>query len=372
MRSLGAWTLPLTVLLAGCDAGKAPYQEAVTLEEQGKLAEAVARYDSVCRRAPDSSLCPPSVVGAARVRGSLADHALDAANALVTGLRFMEADAALRALANDASTPEAEKAKATAALAAPVLALGVRYEKALALPDKAAALPEMEAVAVSASPAAPKATEWLTRERPPLLLAVATKACQATPPAECADACQHLLTLHPAAAEAAQARTLLETWKTQEDARVRPLLAQGEQLLAQCQSLWRHQKTHQDCIMGQLAGSDDPFVALAACGDADALTRRQEKLKETWTSLLENVGAESQASADLDARWSPACDHGEYEPKKSAKATAASAPSSKIAAAKPAMTADTCRKGCDPECAKSTDELCWRHCVEGCSSQYGQ
>jgi len=42
------------MLIVGCDAGKGPYAEAVAMEERGQLLEAAEKYDSVCRRAPDS------------------------------------------------------------------------------------------------------------------------------------------------------------------------------------------------------------------------------------------------------------------------------------------------------------------------------
>ena len=62
-----------TVLVFGCDAGRAAYDEATLLEQQGKLADAMLKYDFVCTKAPDSKMCGPSRDRAGVVRVQLAD-----------------------------------------------------------------------------------------------------------------------------------------------------------------------------------------------------------------------------------------------------------------------------------------------------------
>lgn len=74
------------------DPARAIYGDATDLEEQGKLAEAASQYDRVCRRAPTSKLCPPSIERAAVLRLGLADKAIE-------GFKFGEAEALLKIVA---------------------------------------------------------------------------------------------------------------------------------------------------------------------------------------------------------------------------------------------------------------------------------
>jgi len=101
----------VSVTLAACDAGKAPYDEAVTLEEQGKLAEAAEKFDAVCRRAPGSKLCPTATIraAAARIKAVNQDSAL--ADALRQEIdRVKEERAALeRRLANTRDPAEIDE-----------------------------------------------------------------------------------------------------------------------------------------------------------------------------------------------------------------------------------------------------------------------
>ncbi len=165
------------VLLVCCDAGKEPYKEAVGLDEKGQLREAAEKYDGVCRRNPKSELCPTATSRAGALRLKLALQAMD-------GGKFADAEKTLKVVAETGDGDA--KTKAEAQLASKDLIQGLVYERAVGKTDKRAALKDIEAVAASGTPIAAKAAEWLTKERPPLLLADATAVC-VPPTSTCPD-----------------------------------------------------------------------------------------------------------------------------------------------------------------------------------------
>ncbi len=303
------------VLSAGCDAGKEPYNQAVALEEQGKLVEAAAQYDAVCRRAPDSKLCTPSVARAAEVRLRTADE-------LIRGTKFADAKKLLEVVRD--SHDSAGHAKAEATLASPAVLNGLKWEVALQDPDKAAVLADMEAVAASNTPIAPKATEWLTHERPAIFLAQARAACSTDKP-ECTYRCTRLENLHPGTPEAVEAKTLRDAWQQRADERAEqarrdqekaqyPLRLQAEKLLQQCAQWHAAQRRQSDCMIAVMARptfGDEVMAAVSECGDGEAITRRKDKLDEQWKETLAPLDT-GELLDSLAKRWEDACDHGEY------------------------------------------------------------
>jgi len=319
--------LGLLSLTTGCDAGKAPYQEAVDLDEKGQLQQAAEKYDVVCKRAPDSKLCPTATSRAAAIRLKLAQQDIDA-------MKFGDAEGILKTVQDTGDTDG--KGKAKTQLASKELTQGLAYEKALAKADKHAALVNMETVAASGTPIAVKANEWLTKERPALLLADATAACTPNPTPGCPAPCGRLLKLHPGTPEAAKAAEYMTAFKAAEEVRLYPLLVQAEKLIEDCQGIWKANRRLQDCQLQALAADpNNPLAALAACGGnfaGDDAHKRRQKLDETWQKLIADMGVPERVGP-LDARLKKSCDDGEYEKQVPKNPQAAPPPVAKAGAA---------------------------------------
>ncbi|MFI5301093.1 MAG: hypothetical protein ACHREM_23665 [Polyangiales bacterium] len=296
------------VLLTACDAGKAPYGEAVTLEEQGKLAEAAEKYDSVCKRAPDSKMCPPSVERAADVRLKLADQ-------LVVAMKFGDAEKIIKLVADSGDAKS--KPKAATALADKPLVMGLRWDRASALADKSAAWSDIEEIAKSGTPIAAKASEWLTKERPALLLAKAKASCTPAENLACTAACDALKAGAVGTPQAGEADGLLaahskavDAAKLAEAIRIYPLLVQAEDLLKAAAQEKKDADGRQACYLRSLAADPDNAIgALAFCGETD--TKKVEKRKAAWDALVATI--RDKAITDrLATRWKSAEDDGEY------------------------------------------------------------
>jgi len=308
--------------LVGCDAGKAPYNDGVELEEKGQLAEAADKYDGVCRKAPDSKMCAPSVTRAAEVRIKLADQDIKA-------FKFAEAKALLAKVAEGGD--EAGKKKAHDLSLSADLNWGLRWEKAMAQPEKRNALDEMEAVAASGASTARKAADWLTKERAALLLASATGACTPNVTDSCGSICERLVKLHPDSSQATKAKEYLVAVEAaraaaaaKEEERLYGLLVEAEKLLAQQQGAWRATKAHGQCVLQQLAvNPDNAIAAVVACGEDPNGDYKADKREKAWKALMEQIANEAVTGA-LGERWKRADEQGEYErqtPKKPASMT---------------------------------------------------
>ncbi len=300
------------VLLVCCDAGKEPYKEAVGLDEKGQLREAAEKYDGVCRRNPKSELCPTATSRAGALRLKLALQAVD-------GGKFADAEKTLKVVAETGDGDA--KTKAEAQLASKDLIQGLVYERAVGKTDKRAALKDIEAVAASGTPIAAKAAEWLTKERPPLLLADATAVC-VPPTSTCPVASDQLLKLHPGTPEAAKATEYVSAFRAAEEVRIYPLLVQAEKLIEQCKGIWREDRNLQNCHLNALAADpDNPLMAVAACGGSfagEATRKRRDKLDAAWKQIMTDVADPTRVSA-LEGRLKKSCDDGEYEKEVPAK-----------------------------------------------------
>ena len=302
------------ILLSACDEGKGIYDEAVTLEEAGQLPQAVEKYDAVCRRAPDSKMCDPSVVRAAALRIKLAEQ-------LLQQLKFKEAEGYLKNVAG--GDDDKTRKKAEELLASQDLTQGLLWEKAVAMADKSHAMGDIEVIAESGASVAEVAKKWLAKERPALLLAEAEAACKPNITKLCSGKCTRLVQLHPGTPQAAKAMQMGEMAReaeakakveaeATEAKRLYPLLVEAEKLIAQAQRYWQRDQAHDRCVLGSLAGNPDPLVAIAQCGDATSHTRDSDKLREKWELLLEEIRDRDKVDV-LKKRFNDAEEHGEYQ-----------------------------------------------------------
>ncbi len=273
------------------------------MEEKGQLLEAAGKYDAVCRRAPDSKFCPPSQTRAAKVR-------LDFAEQRMKELKFGEAHGAIAPVLESADSDAQKRAKSMAE--SPEMTMGLRWEKALSVPDKSSVLKEMEEIATSTASVAAKAKEWLAAERPTIWLTWAKEACAKPGEKKCVANCRAILETYPNSEQAAAAKNLLDAYHTAEVNRIQPLLAEAEKMLQECTKLWREEQAYSNCTLRQLAADDNPLRAVAVCGDHTAASRQSEKLDEGWAKLLQDIGDETRTKP-LEQRWTDACEHGEYK-----------------------------------------------------------
>lgn len=277
--------------LLGCDAARAPFAAGAQAEAEGKLDDAIARYDEVCARAGTSQLCARAAVRADRLRFRRALEAIDAK-------RFAVAKRELDAIttSKDAATHDA----AAALAAAPDLVQGAAWDEASALADKRQALPRIEALASAHVSVSADAEAWLDKNRPALLLEDVKAACGTAPakkpepvdggaPAEdpsCSELGKKLGLLHPEAPETAEATRLVDA----EYRRMYPALKKTEALVQKEHAMGGREQRIQDC-MSAIGPAVDPV------GSRIWMVREQCEGREA----AEDPMASSTLSSDWDA-----------------------------------------------------------------------
>jgi tetratricopeptide (TPR) repeat protein len=287
--------LALLVLLTGCDPGADLLGRGADAEAAGNFADARARYQEACDKAPKH--CPL----ATRLRERLSLK--EGWKALGSG-DYAAAKAAFD-VAKSASDL-AVKAGAEAAMEAPDLVAGLQWTEALALPDKDQALPKIEAVADLGAPVSAAAHEWLTKNRPAVLLARLKAACHAGARVSCAEAGKALASLHPMSPENAEGQRLVQA----DYERAYPFLKQAENLLIQRVELY-----DKDALVTRCIDSSGPESA-ATCETSVVGGRHLPTpsfLDGAWKKKLEEVG-DPFLIKGLEARYARAASAGEYDP----------------------------------------------------------
>lgn len=156
------------LLIAGCSNAAPSFKQGENLEAEGKFEEAAQAFDLVCAEAPEGPECSKA---GARVTNALTTAATKA----MEKNEFGKAERLLlRALAG---ADEAAAGDIEARLGKEDLVDGIRYELAVADPDKQRAGTTMKALAASSSPIAKLANAWLEKERPGMLVMQVKAAC---------------------------------------------------------------------------------------------------------------------------------------------------------------------------------------------------
>lgn len=206
------------LLLSGCDHGKEQLVLGADAEAAGNFAEAAAQYKAVCDNG--SSFCPTATRGLERLKLAEADQALSRGE-------YRKAKAAIDLAL--VSTDEGVKRAADAMNKLPDLEAGVAWEEAAAAPKPDQVLAAMEAIAGGSTGVAPRAGEWLAKNRPQILLDRVKAACATGGVESCAELGRRLARLHPSSPESAEASKLVEA----DYARIFPLMQSAEGLLEQ-------------------------------------------------------------------------------------------------------------------------------------------
>ncbi len=284
LACLGAATL------TGCDAGKGPFLKAAHAEESGDYRGAAPLYEEVCTK--KSPLCDAAKRRQARLAIKDAWHAFQEG-------KYRDAKATLDASAASSDTTTSEESAALAAN--PDLVAGLTFEDALTATDKVAQLATMEKLAVEATVLAPKAREWLDKNRPAILLAQAKAACAPKGPGSCADLAKRLAETHPESPEAKEAAGLAaESYK-----RLYPKIKDVENLLIQRRMV--HDKEAKIALCKKTGMSDEDCAEKHA-GTVPGL----EYLEKFFNTKLELVEDPSHKSR-FEKRWNLAA-IGEYDP----------------------------------------------------------
>lgn len=269
---------------AGCDAGKEPFLKGAQAEEKGDYAGAAPHYEEVCTK--KSPLCEAAQKRKARLSIKTAWKAVGEG-------RYKDAKTTLDSAQSSPDTVTA--GEAAALLALPELVQGILYEEALAQADKGAALKGMEAIASEPSALAPKAQEWIQKNRPGLLLAEAKAACAPGGKSSCVLAARKLAALHPESAEAKEAEGLALA----NDKRLFPLFRELEGLLIQRVSVYDKEQKIELCKGA--GGAEEECTDKHSTSPVPALSY----LSGFWGQKLTGVD-DPYYKQLFDARWEKA------------------------------------------------------------------
>lgn len=156
------------LLVTGCSNAAPSFKQGENLEAEGKFEEAAQAFELVCAEAPEGPECPKA--------GARATNALTtAATKAMEKNEFGKAERLLLRALLDADENAAKDIEAR--LSKEDLVDGIRYELAVADPDKPRAAATMKSLSEGNSPAAKLASAWLDKERPGLIVSQVKAAC---------------------------------------------------------------------------------------------------------------------------------------------------------------------------------------------------
>ena len=302
MKTTTKWGASLVFLLglAGCDAGKEPMAKAREAEGAGKLTEAKTLYADVCKASEQSPFCP---IAKQHIEALAAREAMQFAS---EGNYAKTKEQAANVGAGPAKRAYDALMKTTAMTA------WAAFEEANANSDKSAARTKMEELVTTSSPVADKAKEWLAKNGPGLLLAEVKAACKADGTGSCSELGKKMAKTYPSAAEATEAKTLVDA----EYKRLYPVLKQAEALLVQRLEVSNWQAKKELCIK-----LIDPNVEgeMQSCNEAAGIPADRgdpfntDFLEKAWNKKLEEVHDPGIVKI-LEERWSKIASTGTYDP----------------------------------------------------------
>jgi hypothetical protein len=279
----------------GCSAsGPDVFPEAEALEGQGKFEEAAAKFDLACANRPDDDKCPTSGQRAAKARIKAAEKAISEG-------RYSDAEKTL--LRAFVTAEGAAQAEITAKLDAAELKDGLRYQRALLLPDKGLIKKTLDELAASGAPAVQaKAKDWLDKERPALLIAAVKDACGPAHKGSCTSAFAKLKEAGLKGPEADEATAIAEA----EERRIYPRRTEAERFIA----IFANQKTKENgvekCV--EEGSADTPPGQLGglrtSCWEDAFGSEWYEERKNNenlWRRLMKTI-ADPELVAALEAR----------------------------------------------------------------------
>lgn len=233
------------LLLFGCDHSKQSLAGGADAEAAGNLTEAAAQYRAVCDKG--SSLCPIATRRLERI------NLVEAEKAFASG-DFRKAKAAINL--GVVSHDDGVKRAADVMNKLPDLENGLALEEASASAKPDEALAAMEKLAAAGGMVSSKAGEWLSKNRPRILLDRIKVACTPAGAGSCVELGRELARLHPTSPESAEAIKLVEADYT----RIFPLLQKAESLLGQQGSLFALREKIRWCMWDKTnqAADDSP------------------------------------------------------------------------------------------------------------------
>lgn len=282
--------ITISCLLIGCDSAKGPMAKAREAEAAGKLADAKALYADVCKANEGSPFCP---VAKQHIDAITVREAMD----LVEQGQYAKAKELSTSIGAQGAKAAYEELLKTKAVTA-----GLAFEEANTSADKAQAVMKMEELAAQSSPAAEKATEWLAKNAPALLLAEIKATCKADGKGACADLGKAMERQFQGSAEAGEAKPLVEA----EYKRLYPILKQAEGLLVQRLEvyLW---KVKYDLCLEQTLPAPGGGEGLVCKSEAGAPEDREDPfdtgfLEKAWKKKLDEIN-DTGLVKQLEDRW---------------------------------------------------------------------
>lgn len=239
------WILVFALWTAGCSNAAPSFKQGENLEAEGKFEEAAQAFELVCAESPEGPECPKAAARATTALTTAATKAMEK-NEFSKAERLL-----LRALLNaDDTTAKDIEAR----LSKEDLVDGIRYELAVADPDKQRASTTMKALSESTSPAAKLASAWLDKERPGLLVAQVKAACGPDHDGSCTATFEQLdgLAQKPAGYDEAKAAYEAEQKRTEKGR------AELERFLTVFAQRGKKQMENEACL--QKAAADQPDV----------------------------------------------------------------------------------------------------------------
>jgi hypothetical protein len=305
--SLLVHLLALGGILVSCSgSGRDVFPEAESLEKAGKLEEAALRFDLVCPLAPSGERC-------AQADARAFDARMKAAEAQIAQGHFLAAERLI--LQAQITADAAARQRGLERLAQEDLALGVRYERALAMTDRRSTAAALEPIAASSTAAGAKAKEWLAREGPALLAQAVKAACGPEHDGSCSEAFARLQTSGAKGPEVDDATGIAEA----EQRRVYPLRTQAESFVRVFAALGQKQKAFEKCETDKAADGTDLAVVRNTCDDeafgtdTDAKKYQARKNNESLFRRLLKQIADPPLARDLQARKAHALSDGEAQ-----------------------------------------------------------
>lgn len=277
--------------------------EAAALESQGKLEEAAAKLEMGCALSPTEDPCPGSDRKASETWQKAAEKA-------VTEGRYRDAERLFQRAALTADDDGRLVIKDR--LGKPDVVEGLKYERALAMTDEAAA-PVMDGISKAQAPAAEKAKEWLAKKAPPTLTKAVMAACGPERAGSCTKAWEALQAAGIKGPEVDKAQAAAEA----EERRVYPLRVQAESFLPIFAERNRKEAGYKTCLSNAGGGGEGSGAEVAcfsetyAAPDPMALFDTQQSQDALFRRTLKQIGDDAITS-ELKLRRAAAEVSGQY------------------------------------------------------------
>jgi len=305
-RTRSISVVAFALYFAACSKGPSSFKEAESLEAEGKVEEAAQKFEFACAEAPRGPECQQSADRATTARLAAADKAL-------REWQYKKAEELLIIALSTADKGAAKDIEAR--LVNDELSQGIRYEEALADPDKSRAYKAMEAIAKTSTPASEKAKEWIQRERPALLVDQVKAACRPKPTGSCSETFAAIVGLADKPPGFDEAKAAYD----EEQKRTEKARFEARRFLAVFAQRGKKQKALEQCMTDKAAEIEDEAQRKSDCtgeiyeGKSAHERYDAEKTDDSLFRRRLHIIADPVLVASFEARRKEALETGEYK-----------------------------------------------------------